>query len=321
LSSLALVTGGGGFIGSHLVDALLSRGDHVRVVDDWSNGRRENLPAADPRLEILTADIRDEDAMAHAARGCATIYHQAALGSVPRSLVDPLSTHDINVDGTFSVFLAARKAAVPRVVYASSSSVYGDDPELPKVERRLGNPLSPYAATKRANEIEAAGMARACGAVFVGLRYFNVYGPRQRADSPYAAVIPLFFRAALDGTRPRIHGDGTQSRDFTFVGDAVSANLLAADAAFESVEAPVFNVSRGERVTINELWRILAGLLGTSVAPEHGPPRPGDVLHSLADISEARRRLGFSPAVSLSEGLAASADFYRSELGTSRPAR
>jgi nucleoside-diphosphate-sugar epimerase len=306
-----LVTGGGGFIGSHLVDALLDRGDTVRVLDDWSNGNAANLDPRNARLNVVSGDIRDLDCVSRCASACDVVFHQAALGSVPRSLADPGRTHDVNVNGSFTVFQAARAAKVPRVVFASSSSVYGDHPGLPKVEENLGVPLSPYAASKRATEIEAAGMARSYGMVFVGLRYFNVYGPRQRADSPYAAVIPLFFQAALRGLSPRIHGDGAQSRDFTFVSDVVSANLLAADAPMPAGGAPVFNVSRGERVTINELWQAVAKETGTGAEPEHVAPRPGDVLHSLASLDAARRDISYRPCISLTEGLARSGPFYR----------
>ena len=307
-----LVTGGGGFIGSHLVDALLDCGDTVRVLDDWSNGNAANLDSRNARLDVVSGDIRDLDLVSRCASGCDIVFHQAALGSVPRSLADPGRTHDVNVNGSFTVFQAAWATKVPRVVFASSSSVYGDHPDLPKVEENLGAPLSPYAASKRATEIEAAGVARSYGMIFVGLRYFNVYGPRQRADSPYAAVIPLFFQAALRGLPPRIHGDGTQSRDFTFVSDVVQANLLAAAAPIPAGSAPAFNVSRGERVTINELWQAIAKETGTGAEPEHVAPRPGDVRHSLANLEAARRDLSYQPRIALTEGLARSAPFYRS---------
>lgn len=307
-----LVTGGGGFIGSHLVDALLERGDTVRVLDDWSNGNAANLDTGNACLDVVSGDIRDLDCVSRCVSGCDVVFHQAALGSVPRSLADPGRTHDVNVNGSFTVFQAAWAGRVPRVVFASSSSVYGDHPGLPKVEDNVGAPLSPYAASKRATEIEAAGVARSYGMVFVGLRYFNVYGPRQRADSPYAAVVPRFFEAALRGLAPRIHGDGTQSRDFTFVSDVVSANLLAADAPIPAGGAPVFNVSRGERVTINELWQAIAKETGAGVEPEHVAPRPGDVRHSLASLEAAGRDLSYRPGIALAEGLARSAPFYRS---------
>ena len=306
------MTGGGGFIGSHLVDALLDCGDTVRVLDDWSNGNAANLDSRNARLDVVSGDIRDLDLVSRCASGCDIVFHQAALGSVPRSLADPGRTHDVNVNGSFTVFQAAWATKVPRVVFASSSSVYGDHPDLPKVEENLGAPLSPYAASKRATEIEAAGVARSYGMIFVGLRYFNVYGPRQRADSPYAAVIPLFFQAALRGLPPRIHGDGTQSRDFTFVSDVVQANLLAAAAPIPAGSAPAFNVSRGERVTINELWQAIAKETGTGAEPEHVAPRPGDVRHSLANLEAARRDLSYQPRIALTEGLARSAPFYRS---------
>jgi UDP-N-acetylglucosamine 4-epimerase len=299
-----LVTGGAGFIGSHLADALLARGDRVRVLDNLSTGRRENLPPRDG-LELIEGDIRDADCCRRAASGCAAVFHQAALGSVPRSIADPATTHAVNATGTSNVLVAAKEAGIRRVVYASSSSVYGDDPNMPKREDRVGRPLSPYAASKRSNELTAAAFARCYGMRLVGLRYFNVYGPRQDPDSPYAAVIPLFIKAALCGTQATINGDGEQTRDFTFVADVVGANLSAMERDTGPDDSPVFNIGAGARISVNELWKAVCEIVGTRREARHGPPRPGDVRDSLADISRARAFLGYEPRHSIREGLAA----------------
>jgi nucleoside-diphosphate-sugar epimerase len=307
----ALVTGGAGFIGSHVVDALLERGWSVRVFDDFSNGLRENVS---PGAEICPGDIRDRGAVEEAARGCARIFHLAALGSVPRSLESPGRTHDVNVGGTYNVFLAARAAGAERIVFSSSSSVYGDDPRLPKQEDRLGRPLSPYAASKRANEIEAEGFAAVFPGPIVGLRYFNVFGPRQRHDSPYAAVIPLFFRAALNGESPILYGDGLQSRDFTFVEDVARANFLAAEANLSPGRAHAYNVGAGGSTSVLDLWREIARLTGAGQSPQHSPPRPGDVRDSRASVAKAKAELGFEPAFDLARGLSKSLIWYRESL-------
>ncbi|HWM90769.1 MAG TPA: SDR family oxidoreductase [Thermoanaerobaculia bacterium] len=293
-----LVTGGAGFIGSHLVDALLARGARVRVLDDFSTGRRENLPDVD----VIEGDIRDARVCRAACTGMDYVFHQAALGSVPRSLVDPASTMAVNVTGTANVFAAAREAGVRRVVYASSSSVYGDAGAVVKREGEEGRPLSPYAASKVMGEEMAEVFSRCFGQELIGLRYFNVYGPRQSPDGPYAAVVPRFFRSCLEGEAPVIHGDGEQSRDFTYVGDAVLANLLAAGAPPEAC-GRAFNVARGERTTVNELAARVRELAGSGAPPRHEPPRPGDVLHSQADPSLAQDRLGFRAGVDLRAGL------------------
>lgn len=310
---MRLVTGGGGFIGSHLVDALLARGERVRVFDNFSTGRRENLEPNDA-LEVFEGDILDPSACRLAASGCDRIYHQAALGSIPRSLADPRTTHEVNATGTLNVFLAARDAGISRVVYASSSSVYGSDALLPKLEDRLGEPLSPYAASKRAGELIAAAFARCYGITFVGLRYFNVYGPRQDPDSPYAAVIPVFFKAALAGQGATIHGDGDQTRAFTFISDVVAANLAAMDYDGSRGPAPLFNVAAANGTSVNRLWQAVCETAGRTIEARHGPPRPGDVQDSLADISLARTVLGYEPRVGISEGLALTADFYRASV-------
>ena len=307
----ALVTGGAGFIGSHLVDGLLAAGARVRVMDNLATGRKENLAHCLDRIEFLQSDIRDFEACSRAANGVDAVFHQAALGSVPRSMDHPELSIDVNVKGTLNVFTACRDTGVRRVVYASSSSVYGDSERLPKVEGEEGMPLSPYAWSKKANE-ELAGLFHRCyGMDLIGLRYFNVFGPRQDPNGAYAAVIPRFFKAGLTDEAPVIFGDGEQSRDFTFVGDVVAANLAAGAAAPEAGNR-AYNIAGGRRVTVLELAKAVVALTGRSMSPRFAPPRPGDVKHSLADISAARDRLGFRPAVAFDEGLALSAAYYRS---------
>jgi nucleoside-diphosphate-sugar epimerase len=294
-----LVTGGAGFIGSHLAGALLARGARVRVLDDLSTGRRENLPDG---AELVEEDIREIGACRAACAGMAYVFHQAALGSVPRSIADPAATVAVNVTGTANVLAAARDAGVRRVVYASSSSVYGDSDSALKREGGEGRPISPYAASKAMNEELADVFARCYGMEVVGLRYFNVYGPRQSPDGPYAAVIPRFLHACLAGEAPVIYGDGAQSRDFTFVEDAVLANLLAAGAPAEAC-GRAYNVARGERTTVAELAERIREAVGCGLPPRHEPPRPGDVLRSQADPSAAEAGLGFRARVGLAEGL------------------
>ncbi len=299
-----LVTGGAGFIGSHLADALAARGARVRVLDDLSTGSRGNLAPLFERggAELIVGDVRDAAACARACAGVRYVFHQAALGSVPRSIEDPATTIDVNVTGTARLFAAARDAGAARVVYASSSSVYGDSERLPKREGEEGRPLSPYALSKSMNEDLAAVFAAAYGMEMIGLRYFNVYGPRQSPAGPYAAVVPLFFAAARDGRRPLVHGDGEQSRDFTYVADAVEANLLAAGAPAAAC-GRAYNVAAGRRTTIDELARAVGAAAGVPLEPEHGPPRPGDVRHSQADPEAAAEALGFRAAVGLESGL------------------
>jgi nucleoside-diphosphate-sugar epimerase len=311
-----LVTGGAGFIGSHLVDALLERGASVRVLDDLSNGKRENLAHCADRIEFIEGDIRDPGTCARACREVAVVFHQAALGSVPRSMKDPSSSVAVNVGGTTNVLAAARDAGVRRVVYASSSSVYGDSTRLPKREGEEGRPLSPYALSKVVDEELAEVFGRCYGLEMIGLRYFNVYGPRQDPDGPYAAVIPLFFKAYLTGAAPVIFGDGAQSRDFTFVADAVTANLLGG-AAPSSACGKAYNVAGGNQTSVNDLAEAVRQAVGGGPPPKHEPPRAGDVLHSAADLSLAGRELGYAPRVGLSEGLRRSLDHYRGAVGAS----
>ena len=309
-----LVTGGAGFIGSHIVDALLEQDHQVRVLDNLATGKKENLTHVQGRIEFLEGDIRDRQTCAAACAGIDYILHQAALGSVPRSLADPLTSHDVNVTGTLNMLYAAHEAGVKRFVYASSSSVYGDHPVLPKVEENVGEPLSPYAATKAADEMYARIFSRCYGLETVGLRYFNVFGPRQDPFSAYAAVIPLFVKALLHGEAPTINGDGEQTRDFTYVANAVEANLRACTAPAEAV-GEVFNVACGARASLNQLYAILQRLLERDVTPVYGSPRAGDVRDSLANIDKAKRLLGYSGAIQLEEGLTRALNWYRQSLG------
>jgi UDP-glucose 4-epimerase len=299
--ALCLVTGGAGFIGSHLVDALLARGFRVRVLDNFSTGRLANLAAVQHRIELISGDLTDLPLVREATRGVEFVFHQAALASVPRSVADPLATHHACATGTLHVLLAAREAGVRRVIYAGSSSAYGNTPHLPKRELDPTFPLSPYAASKLAGEHYCVAFTQAYGLETVRLRYFNVFGPRQSAGSPYSAVIPLFIEALLAGRRPVIHGDGLQSRDFTYVDDVVQANLLAAEAPH--VVGKVYNIACGRRTTLLDLVAILNTLLGTHVEPTHTKSRPGDVKHSQADITRAQTDLGYCPCVDLRQGL------------------
>jgi nucleoside-diphosphate-sugar epimerase len=308
---LVLVTGAAGFIGSHLVDALIARGARVRALDNLATGFRENLAHLNGRIEFVESDIRDAAACREACDGSAVVFHQAALGSVPRSMKDPSTSIAVNVSGTANVFAAARDAGARRVVYASSSSVYGDSARLPKREGEEGRPLSPYALSKAVDEQLAANFARCYGMELVGLRYFNVYGPRQDPDGPYAAVIPRFFKACLTGEAPVIYGDGSQSRDFTYVSDAVEANLLAAGAP-ASACGRAYNVGGGRSTSVSELARAVREVTGSGPEPRHEAPRPGDVLHSAADLSLSERELGYRPRVGMNEGLSRSFEHYRS---------
>lgn len=311
-SQRILVTGGGGFIGSHLVHRLLALGHQVRTLDNFSTGHRSNLDGVAQDVEIVEGDIQSYERAFHATRGCDVVFHQAALPSVPRSVQDPLTSTASNVTGTINVLLAARDAGVRRVVYASSSSVYGSNPALPKHEEMATLPISPYAVAKLAGE----GYCRAFGEVYgletVAIRYFNVFGPRQDPRSQYAAVIPNFIVALLSGEQPTIHGDGEQSRDFTYVENVVDANVLAAQA--QGVAGKVYNVACGERVTLNELFSELSELTGVELEPLYGQARMGDVRHSLADVSAARSELGYEPAVPLREGLARTIGHLREAL-------
>ncbi|MEW6724074.1 MAG: SDR family oxidoreductase [Bacillota bacterium] len=309
-----LVTGGAGFIGSHLVEELIRRVDTVRVLDDFSTGKWENLLEFHGKFELFVGSVTDLDVCRKAVRGVDYVLHQAALGSVPRSVEDPITTHRVNVDGTVNILWAAKEAGVRRVVLAGSSSSYGDTPVLPKVEDMPARPRSPYAVSKYAIEHYARVFAELYGLSTLVLRYFNVFGPRQNADSQYAAVIPRFVSALLTGGRPVIFGDGEQTRDFTYVKDCVQANLLA--AAAEGVDGEVFNVAGGRRVSINHVYQEIASQLGSDVQPKYKPPRHGDVRDSLASIEKARLKLGCEPRYSLADGLAETIAWYRSYFTT-----
>jgi len=315
VSDLALVTGGAGFIGSHLVERLLADGARVRVLDNFSTGARANLGFA-PRfrrhLEVLRGDIRTLSVVLRAARGARVIYHQAAMRSVPRSVKDPLGANANNVNGTLNVLEAARRCRVPRVVYASSSSVYGDRPDLPKREDQSPAPISPYAASKAAGEQYAAIWTRLYGVETVGLRYFNVFGPRQDPKSEYAAVIPRFILWGLSRRPLEIHGDGTQSRDFTYIDNVVEANILAATAP--GAPGEVFNVGCGSRVSLLEIVAKLEAIVGRRLERRHTPSRAGDVPHTLADVSKAKRLLGYAPLVDFDEGFRRTVGHFRSSL-------
>jgi UDP-glucose 4-epimerase len=312
VNDLALVTGGAGFIGSHLVERLLREGVQVRVLDNFSTGSLALLPFAPQygeALEVVEGDIRDRARLDRAAAGARVIFHQAAMRSVPRSVQDPLGANDNNVNGTLHVLQAARTAGVPRVVYASSSSVYGASPELPKREDQPPSPISPYAVSKAAGEQYAAVWSRLYGVETVGLRYFNVFGPRQDPASEYAAVIPRFILWAIQGQPLEVHGDGTQSRDFTYIDNVVEANLLAARAPQAAGE--VFNVGCGERISLLAIIEILERSLGRPLRRRHTPARPGDVPHTLADIGKAQRLLAYQPLVSFDEGLRRTIAYFK----------
>lgn len=310
-----LVTGGAGFIGSNLVEELLRHPQvtGVRVLDNLSTGFAHNLKPfeGDARFEFVQGDIRDYETCLAACNGVQRISHQAALGSVPRSINDPLTTNAVNITGTLNIFTAAKESGVDRVVYAASSSTYGDHPGLPKVEDQIGRPLSPYAVTKYVNELYARVYADVYGTAFVGLRYFNVFGPHQDPNGAYAAVIPLFMKAVLDNQPPKINGDGETSRDFTYVANAVQANVRALFTDNAEALNQVYNIAFGERTTLNELFETIKGIAGSDLAPIYGAERAGDVRHSLADISKARTLLGYDPAVSVREGLKTAFAWYR----------
>jgi UDP-glucose 4-epimerase len=305
-----LVTGGAGFIGSHIVEALVARGDRVRVVDNLITGRRSNLDGVRDAVEFVEGDLVDRDLAARVVEGVDCVFHEAALPSVPLSVERPLDTHANCVTATVTLLDAARRAGVRRVVYAASSSAYGDRPYCSKRECDLPAPISPYGAAKLAAELYCQAFAATFGLETVAIRYFNVFGPRQDPNSPYSAVIPLFITAMLSGRQPTIYGDGRQSRDFTYVADVVQANLLAADAP--GVSGRVFNAANGRSITLLELVEALNEVLGTRIQPAFEPPRPGDIRESLADITLARASLGYEPQVPFREGLRRSIEYYRS---------
>ena len=311
--ALYLITGIGGFIGSSLARELLLRGEQVRGVDNFSTGRRENLDQILRQIDFREADILDLDALKLACTGVDYVLHQAAIPSVPKSVLDPIGSNRANIDGTVNVLVAARDAKVKRVVYAASSSAYGDTPTLPKHERMTPDPISPYAVAKLASEHYMVSFYRCYGLETVSLRYFNIFGPRQDPSSPYSGVLAKFITQMLSGQQPAMFGDGEQSRDFTYIDNAVEANLLACKAPAGEVAGKVFNVATGRRVTLNETFKLLQGLTSFSGSARHDKERGGDIKHSLADISLAEKHLGYKAKVDFEEGLRRTVDWYRSQ--------
>jgi len=310
LSGIALVTGGAGFIGSHIAATLAAKGARVRVIDDLSTGHLENIAEIGGDIDFIRANLNDADALRRALADVELVFHEAAIPSVPRSVEQPRATHEACVEATFALLLAARAAGVRRVVYAASSSAYGDQPTLPKVEMMAPDPLSPYAVAKLVGEYYCQVFTRAYGLETVSLRYFNVFGPRQDPSSPYSGVISRFVSALLSDEPPVIYGDGEQSRDFTYVSNAVAANLRAAETT--SGIGQIINVANGERVTLNQLLETLKRLTGRMDAQaEYRAPRVGDVRHSLADITRARELLGYEPQVGLEEGLKKTIEWWQ----------
>jgi nucleoside-diphosphate-sugar epimerase len=309
--SLYLITGIAGFIGSSLARAVLSCGDQVRGVDNLSTGNRENFAEILNRIDFREADIVDLDAMHKACAGVDFVLHQAAIPSVPKSVLDPLGSNRANIDGTVNVLVAARGAKVKRVVYAASSSAYGDTPTLPKHEEMKPDPISPYAVAKLASEQYMISFYRCYGLETVCLRYFNIFGPRQDPSSPYSGVLAKFITQMLRGEQPTINGDGEQSRDFTYIDNAVDANLLACAAPAQKAAGQMFNVATGRRVTLNETFNLLQGLTSYKGKPNYGPERGGDIKHSLADISKAEAGLGYKPKVDFEEGLRRTVGWYQ----------
>jgi len=305
------VTGGAGFIGSHIAETLAGRGDTVRVLDNLLTGKRANMDSFIDRVEFIEGDIRDIEVCRRAAAGMEHVLHQAALPSVPRSVEDPLTTNAINIDGTLNMLVAARDAEVKSFVLASSSSVYGDDPDLPKVEGKEGKPLSPYAVSKRVNELYAQAFHHLYGLKTVVLRYFNVFGPRQDPHSQYAAVVPLFITKVLKGEPPVIYGDGRQSRDFTYVANIVKANITAAESDMSGGE--VFNIARGEQMTVKDLLDAVNLILQKNVKATYADPRPGDIVHSYAHIRKARRVMGYDATISFMDGLRETIAWYQKQ--------
>lgn len=312
-----LVTGGAGFIGSNLVETLLAdhRIGHVTVLDNLATGSKDNIRefSAHPHFEFVQGDIRDYPTCVRACDGIDIISHQAALGSVPRSINDPLTTNEVNITGTLNIFMAAKENKIKRVVYAASSSTYGDHPGLPKQEDKIGKPLSPYAITKFVNELYAEVFARLYGMEFIGLRYFNVFGPKQNPKGPYAAVIPLFIEAILSDQSPMINGDGKTSRDFTYVSNAVQANILSLFTSDKDAVNQVYNIAYGQQTSLVQLLDKLKNISGSQIEPQHLPERSGDVRHSLADISKAKTLLAYDPKVSVEDGLRRTFEWYQAK--------
>jgi nucleoside-diphosphate-sugar epimerase len=311
LSGVALVTGGAGFIGSHIAAALINRGARVRIIDDLSTGHRENVAEVGGDIDFIQASLTDPKALSHALQDVELVFHEAAIPSVPRSVAEPAETHEASVNATFSLLLAAREHKIRRLVYAASSSAYGDQPELPKREDMRPDPLSPYAVAKLVGEYYCQVFSRVYGLETVSLRYFNVFGPRQDPGSQYSGVISRFIDALLNGEQPMIYGDGEQSRDFTYISNVVDANLKAAESA--TAVGQVINIANGQRVTINQVFEMVKKLTGkTDLQAHYAPPRTGDVRDSLADLSLARSLLAYEPRVQLEEGLRSTIDWWTS---------
>jgi len=313
-----LVTGGAGFIGSNLVEALLRHPEvkQVRVLDNLATGSTNNIHEfySKPHFEFLQGDIRNYSTCLEACDGMDLISHQAALGSVPRSINDPLTTNEVNITGTLNVFMAAKEKKIKRIVYAASSSTYGDHAALPKQEDKIGKPLSPYAVTKYVNELYADVFASLYDMEFIGLRYFNIFGPKQNPQGPYAAVIPLFIEALLNDQSPVINGDGTISRDFTYVRNAVQANILSLFANNKKAINQVYNIACGHQTSLLDLFQKLKKISSSDIEPTHMSDRPGDVKHSLADISKAKNLLGYDPQISVEEGLKKTFEWYQKQV-------
>jgi nucleoside-diphosphate-sugar epimerase len=304
-----LVTGGAGFIGSHLVEYLEKRGEKVRALDNFSTGKMENIEDFAEHIDLIKGDVRDRKTCEEAVKGVDFVFHQAAVCSVPRSIEDPLATNETNIDGTLNLLIAAKEARVKRFICASSSSVYGETEVLPKVETMNTAPSSPYGVTKDVQESYCKVFYKVYGLETVCLRYFNVYGPKQDPDSPYSAVIPSFIRRFLRDESPIIYGDGEQTRDFTFVNDCIQANWKA--CCTQGIGGGVFNIATGKRISINQLFRELLNLLGKEMSPVYASPRQGDIIHSLADITMAKAKMGYSPRFDIGTGLKKSLQWYR----------
>lgn len=314
-----LVTGGAGFIGSNLVEELLKMDEvsFVRVLDNFATGSEKNIFEfySNPKFEFINGDIRDFDTCLKAMESIDRVCHQAALGSVPRSITDPITSNNVNITGTLNIFTAAKDSGITKIVYAASSSTYGDSESLPKVEDKIGKPLSPYAVTKYVNELYADVFKRLYDIDIIGLRYFNVFGPKQNPNGPYAAVIPLFVDAVLNNKSPFINGDGSQSRDFTYVANAVQANIKALFCNEPDTWNQVYNIAFGERTTVLELFNTLKEFAGSSSSPVFREKRIGDIPHSLADISKAKSKLHYYPEFSVKQGLEKALEWYKNNLG------
>ena len=317
-----LVTGGAGFIGSNLVESLLSSGNNVICLDNFSTGKRENLIPfnQNPNFKLIEGDIRNFSDCARAVENIDIVYHEAALGSVPRSIIDPVTSTDVNIGGFVKMLFAAKEAGVKRFIYAASSSTYGDHPDLPKVEDKIGSPLSPYAITKYVDELFANNFSKTYGIDVIGLRYFNVFGKRQDPDGAYAAVIPKFVKMLMKHEVPKINGDGSVSRDFTYIDNVIQVNHLAAIVQNKKALNQIYNVAHGERTTLNELFSIIRNLAGKydsailGIEPVYGPDRAGDIKHSLASIEKAKEMLGYSPKISVTEGLEEAVKWFWTNL-------